>query len=215
MSSSGAGPTEVLLVRHGRTAMNAQARLSGRHDTDLDETGEVQAAQLGRAVARGVAGPLQIVSSPLVRCVRTAASVAQACGLSEEQVELDPRFLEMDYGDWDGRLLADLPGDVWHRWRSDPDFAPPGGETLRDVSVRVDAAMADWVDRAAGGTLVVCSHVSPIKAAVIGALGVGESVTWRMRLSNASIRRLSCSLDAEGWLVGAMIGFNDVSHLEP
>ena len=62
---------------------------------------------------------------------------------------------------------------------------------------------------------MVCSHVSPIKAAVIGALGVGESVTWRMRLSNASISRLSCSLDAEGWLVGAMIGFNDVSHLAP
>ncbi len=124
MSSSGAGPTEVLLVRHGRTAMNAQARLSGRHDTDLDETGEVQAAQLGRAVARGVTGPLRIVSSPLVRCVRTAASVAQACGLSERTGGTGP-FLEMDYGDWDGRLLADLPGDVWHRWRGDPDFARP------------------------------------------------------------------------------------------
>lgn len=211
--SARAAVTEVLLVRHGRTAMNAQARLSGRHEVDLDEHGEQQAEVLGESLALSAVGRLVFVTSPLRRCVRTAELVADACGEPAERLNVDDRFIEMDYGEWDGRPLADVPLEVWRQWRRDPEFAPPGGESLRDVSERVRGGLTDWVQRSGASTLVVSSHVSPIKAAVITALGVDESATWRMRLSNASISRLSCSIRGDGGLDSTLVGFNEVSHL--
>lgn len=206
--------TTALLVRHGRTAVNAQARLSGRHDPDLDEVGRAQAEALGSEVAVRAGEDVVIVSSPLARCLRTAEAIARACGLGEGGVSLDDRFIEMDYGEWDGRPLEEVPADAWRQWRSDPGFCPPGGETLSSVTRRVSQALEDWTPRAGGGTLVVVSHVSPIKAGVIWALGVGEEATWRMRLDNASICRLSVAADSGGRPRGGLGSFNETTHLE-
>jgi probable phosphoglycerate mutase len=204
---------QVLLARHGRTAVNAQARLSGRHNPDLDDLGRRQAEALGAAVAT-VAGPdVTIVSSPLRRCLQTAGEVVEACGADRASVFVDDRFVEMDYGEWDGRPLADVPADTWRQWRADPDFHPPGGETLTSVTARVAEGLTQWAPRAGGGTLVVVSHVSPIKAGVIWALGVGESATWRMRLDNASICRLAATAGADGAVHGSLRTFNETAHL--
>lgn len=200
--------TSVLLVRHGRTVVNAQARLSGHHDPDLDDVGQAQAAALGAEVAARADDDITIVSSPLGRCLQTAEAVASACGLGAEAISVDDRFIEMDYGEWDGRPLEDVPAEAWKEWRSDPAFCPPGGETLASVTQRVAVGLEDWAPRAGGGALVVVSHVSPIKAGVIWALGVGEAATWRMRLDNASICRLSVGADSTG-----LGSFNETSHL--
>jgi probable phosphoglycerate mutase len=209
--------TTALLVRHGRTAVNAQARLSGRHDPDLDEVGRAQAAALGSEVAARAGEDVMIVSSPLGRCLQTAEAIARACGLEAlgdgSGIAVDDRFIEMDYGEWDGKPLEDVPADTWRQWRSDPGFCPPGGETLSSVTRRVSSALEDWAPRAGGGTLVVVSHVSPIKAGVIWALGVGEDATWRMRLDNASICRLSVGADSRGRPRGSLGSFNETSHL--
>jgi probable phosphoglycerate mutase len=199
---------QVVLLRHGRTPVNAEGRLSGRHDPDLDELGLAQAAAAGTAVAAVARGPVTVVSSPLRRCLQTAGEVVEACGDDQTVAFVDERFIELDYGEWDNRPLAEVPPEAWRQWRHDPDFAPPGGETLAQVSRRVVEGLDAWVPRAHGGTLVVVSHVSPIKAAVTWALGVGDAVTWRMRLDNASL----CRLDVVGEHA-AMRSFNETAHL--
>lgn len=206
---------EVLLVRHGRTAVNAQARLSGHHNPDLDEVGRRQAESLGAEVAKRAGRDITVVSSPLARCMQTAAAIIEACGEHDTAAFVDERFIEMDYGEWDGKPLDEVPVEVWQQWRTDPAFSPPGGETLASVTKRVAAGLEQWAPRAGGGTLVVVSHVSPIKAGVIWALGVGEGATWRMRLDNASICRLSVSGGRDGRARGGLGSFNETAHLPP
>lgn len=208
MNAAGSDSARVVMVRHGRTAVNAQARLSGRHDPDLDELGRAQALAAGAAVAASAEGPVTVVSSPLRRCLQTAGEVVEACGDDETAAFVDDRFIELDYGEWDGLPIAEVPPEAWRQWRSDPGFTPPGGETLGGLGERVVEGLEAWVPRAHGGTLVVVSHVSPIKAAVAWALGVGDDVAWRMRLDNASL----CRLDVFGEH-RSLRSFNETTHL--
>lgn len=176
----------LVLVRHGQTATNADGRLLGRADPPLTAHGRAQA----EAVAASLGPVRRVVSSPLVRTRETAAAVAARAGLD---VEVDERWIEIDYGALDGTRLADVPADVWDRWRSDPAWTPPGGEALVAVAERVRAACDDLVGDAASGDVVVVSHVSPIKSAVAWALGVDVAVSWRMFLDVASICRIETS----------------------
>ena len=98
-------------------------------------------------------------------------------------------------------------GGARPQWRSDPGFAPPGGESLQAVSARVSGFCAELID---GPTVVAVSHVSPIKAAVSWALGAGEELGWRMFLDLASITRIG---GRNGQ--GSLIGYNDTGHLTP
>ncbi len=97
--------------------------------------------------------------------------------------------IELDYGEWDGKSFPDLPPETSSpRWRNDPTFAPPGGESLRAVGARGSPSFCtEMLD---GPTVVAVSHVSPIKAAVAWALGAGEELGWRMFLDLASITRI-------------------------
>ena len=173
----------LLLVRHGESQANAEGRLSGRAETPLTDRGRAQAA----ALAGRLAGAGRLITSPL----RRAGDTAAALGLTVA-AEVDQRWTEIDYGAFEGARLSDLDPDTWRRWRADPDFRPPGGETLREVSVRV-AAACDELFATAGeaargpADVVVVSHVSPIKAAVAWALGAGAELAWRLQLSTASI----------------------------
>src|SRR5215210_6447011 len=122
----------LVLVRHGRTTANASGLLLGRADPPLDEHGVGQAA----ALAAVVAGARRVVCSPLRRAQETAA----ALGLP---VEVDDRWIELDYGELDGRPIPEVPADLWARWRADVHFAPPGGESLAALGGRVRAACED------------------------------------------------------------------------
>lgn len=171
----------LLLVRHGRTDANASGLLLGRADVALDGTGRQQATALARRIGR----PARVVSSPLARCRDTAA----AFGVP---VEVDDRWIELDYGEYDRTPIGDVPGDVWDRWRSDVHFRPPGGESVADLGERVREALDELAGQVRGdGDVVVVSHVSPIKAAVAWALGVGDEVSWRMFVAVASISRVA------------------------
>lgn len=180
----------LLLVRHGESEANASGKLLGRLESPLTERGRDQAALVGRGLGSGVG---RVVSSPLGRASATAAIVADACGVAS--VEVDDRWIEMDYGDLDGTPLTAVPVTLWRRWGSDPCFAPPRGEPLVEVGRRVRRALADLVGDDGGAArdgrhVVVVSHVSPIKAAVAWALGVGDEVAWRMHLATASVTAL-------------------------
>jgi len=185
------------IVRHGRTEANRAGLLLGRLDVDLDDTGRDQAARLAAAL-----GPVdRVVSSPL----RRTRATAEALGLP---VEVDERWIELDYGELDGTPLRDVPADRWARWRTDLAWCPPGGESIADLGRRVRAACHDLADEARDAHVVVVTHVSPVKAAAAWAMGVGDEVCWRMFVAPASITRIGV-----GDRGPSLHGFNDVAHL--
>ena len=172
----------LILIRHGQTSHNASGLLLGRSDPPLTDLGRRQAAAL--AGVGGVAGATRVVASPLRRCVETASALGPP-------VVLDEQWLEIDYGDYEGKPLEDVPAEVWSTWRADPSWAPPGGESIADMGVRVRRACEALAREAASVDIVVVSHVSPIKAAVAWALGVGDAVAWRMFLDVAGVCRVA------------------------
>ncbi|MFV0308066.1 MAG: histidine phosphatase family protein [Desertimonas sp.] len=169
----------LILLRHGRTRLNAQGRLQGRVDEPLDEVGEAQA----KAAAAHLGPVDQVISSPLRRARETAAAFGQP-------VEIDDRWVELSYGIYEGVPHAEVPSEAWANWKQDPDWVPEGGESLATLDARVRTACEDIRSRAADRDVVVVSHVSPIKAAVAWALGVGPEMSWRSHLSHASICRI-------------------------
>jgi broad specificity phosphatase PhoE len=183
----------LIVVRHGRTELNASGRLLGRLDPPLDEVGERQAAAVAALLARPPhhdGRVTRVVSSPLLRARATAAAIAGAAGV---EVEVDDRWVEVDYGEFDGLPLAEVPPEVWANWRVDADYAPPGGESLGSVASRVEAACLELVASGVGGTdhdTVVVTHVSPLKAAVGWALDAGHGATWRTFVSPGSVTRI-------------------------
>jgi broad specificity phosphatase PhoE len=189
----------INFARHGQTELNREGRLQGRIDVPLSELGAQQAAALARGYAS--APVTRVLSSPLQRARATAAAIAAPHGLT---VEVDDRLIELDYGAWDGLALADVSADDWASWRSDVDFAPPGGERLCDVGERIASFCAEVLT---GDLVVAVSHVSPIKAAVCGALRVDERASWRMQLDVASVTRIGRRPDGSSYL----ISFNDAS----
>ena len=187
----------LVIARHGRTLSNASGLLLGRADPELDDLGRRQADALGAAL-----GSVDlVVSSPLRRTRETARSI-------DGPIRLDERFLELDYGEWDQRPLSAVGADEWAAWQADLDFAPPGGESLRQLGERVRSGLDDLVDAATAGTVVVVTHVSPVKAAVAWTLAVDDRVSWRMFVAPASITRIDLGRGRP-----SLHCFNDVSHL--
>jgi len=196
----------LILVRHGESTGNAAGLLLGRLDAPLTERGLAQARSLSAAVA----GATRVVSSPLAR----ARDTAEALGTGLP-VEIDDRWVEVDYGEYDGQPLGSVPAEVWARWRADPDFTPPGGESLAAAGARVRSACEELLVDPAGaargdGVVVVVSHVSPIKAAACWALGMGDEGAWRLYLANASVTRIT-------WGPGGPVlaGFNHTPWSDP
>ena len=191
----------ILLIRHGQTAANRDALLVGRIDPPLTELGEAQAERLGERLQGS--NPSFILSSPLSRARQTADAIAVSTGLT---VKTEDRLIEMNYGEWDGMPIADVPIDVWRQWRSDPEFKPPGGESLREVSQRVGSLMGELL--LSDDLAIVVSHVSPIKAALTWALGAPDQMVWRMFIDVASISSIGMRQGAP-----CMLGFNETAHL--
>ena len=187
----------LVLVRHGRTDVNARGLLQGRLDHPLDEVGYAQAAKLAKVLGR----PDRVISSPLLRARETAG--AFGC-----PVEIDERWVELDYGELDGLPISSVGVEVWEQWRADLTFTPAGGESIHTMVQRVLGACQDLIEEAKERDVVVVSHVSPIKAAVTWALGVGAEAGWRTHLDAASITRVVCG--PNGPLLRT---FNETGHL--
>ena len=120
----------LVLVRHGQATANAAGLLLGRSDVPLTEAGQAEVA----ALAGRLGSVRRLLSSPLRRAVDTA----EALGLGLP-VEIDDRWVEIDYGEHEGRPLVTCRPD-WQRWRIDPEYRPDGGESLADVGRRVRGA---------------------------------------------------------------------------
>jgi broad specificity phosphatase PhoE len=174
----------LLLVRHGETASNALGHLLGRADPPLSATGERQAAELASWLP-----PVDlVVSSPLLRARQTADALGGP-------VTIDERWIERDYGPFDDRPPAAISAAMWARWREDDSFTPPGVEPDGDLGARVRAACRELSVEAATSTVVVVSHVSPIKAAIEWGLGVTATLAWRLFVEDASVSRIDIGDD--------------------
>lgn len=172
----------LILVRHGRTEANERGLLQGRLNQDLDDFGTRQAIAVARLVTERCHVDA-VVSSPLKRAQQTAQHFGR-------EIEFDDRWMELSYGDYEGVPHADVPSEVWQRWRHDYDFVPAGGESLSALDRRVREACEDLVERAGRQNVVVVSHVSPIKAAVAWALDVDIGISWNCHLDQASVCRI-------------------------
>lgn len=198
--------TRVLLVRHGATAHSAQNRFSGRNELPLTDVGERQAAALAKREYGEVAA---VVSSPLLRARQTADAIATAVGCP---VEIDDNFIELDFGIFEG-LTADEARsehpEAFAAWLASPETAPPDGESFAALAARVRRGRDRLVAAHPDATVVVVTHVSPIKLLVRAALEAPLSSIFRMYLDIASVSRLDYHDDGSA----ALRLFNDTAHL--
>ena len=153
------------------------------------------------AIATAVPSDARVISSPLRRCRETAAAITA-------DVEIDDRLIEIAYGELEGVPVCDVPAETWRAWRSDSGWAPPGGESHDQLAARVWSVLDEHAAEAADRDIVLVSHVSPIKAALAWALGVGIEVSWRSFVAQASILRI-----ATAGPTPSLQSHNEVHHL--
>lgn len=179
-------PTRLLLLRHGQTPLSVERRYSGRGNPALTETGRAQATAAARRI--GAFGDVAaVVSSPLGRARETAAPVAEALGLP---VTVHEGLTETDFGAWEGLTFgeaAERDPSLHRRWLKDTSVRPPGGESFDEVSVRIADVREDLLRDYGGSTVVVVSHVTPIKTFLRYALDSGPALLYRLHLDLASL----------------------------
>jgi broad specificity phosphatase PhoE len=191
----------IYLVRHGQTAFNAEGRLQGHVDSPLTGRGRAQAVRFGETL-RGLTAPEEgwrIVSSPLGRARATAQAIRDALGWGE--IELEPRLIELSWGDWDGRLRTDLQARHPEAFgQSGWAFEAPTGESYDSVQAR----MADWLAGLVpepGRRIIAVSHgvAGRVLRGVYAGLSRAETVAQDVpqdalyRLSGGGIERIDCA----------------------
>ncbi|WP_327743732.1 bifunctional RNase H/acid phosphatase [Streptomyces europaeiscabiei] len=204
-------PATLVLLRHGETPLTAQKRFSGSGGSDpsLSDIGRYQAERVAAALA--ARGTIQeIVSSPLARCRETAGIVAARLGLG---VTVEDGLRETDFGAWEGLSFGEVReryADDMTAWLTSPDAEPTGGgESFEAVAHRVAATRDELVAAYRGRTVLLVSHVTPIKTLVRLALGAPPESLFRMELSAASLSALAYYADGNATLRL----LNDTSHL--
>lgn len=179
-------PTRLLLLRHGQTELSVQRRYSGRGNPPLTDTGRRQADAAARYLAqRGGIGA--VISSPLQRCYDTATAAAKRLRLD---VTVDEDLTETDFGAWEGLMFAEAAErdpELHRRWLKDTSTEPPGGESFDEVQQRVLRVRDRIVAEHSGTTVLVVSHVTPIKTLLRLALDAGPAILYRLHLDLASL----------------------------
>ena len=210
-------PTRLLLLRHGVTALTGEKRFSGLGDPDLIEDGLDQAG----AAARRLVGPEgagdpryggvdAIVASPLRRARQTAFAVADAAGL---EPRLEEGFRELDFGAFEGLTFAEAreryPAELT-AFLSSTKAPAPGGESVEQVAARVAVARDRMLARFPRRTVLIVTHVTPIKILLCQALGAPLDAVHRMELAAASLS----VVDFYGDGVTNVRCVNDTAHLD-
>ena len=179
-------PTRLSMLRHGQTEFSVQGRYSGRSDLPLTELGKRQAAAAAARLA-STDGVTAVVSSPMLRARRTAEPVASALGVP---LTIHDGLIETDFGAWEGLTFAEARArdpELHTRWLTDTSVAPPDGESMDAVHRRVRRTRDQLIAEYGAATLVIVSHVTPIKSLLRMALDAGPSLLHRLHLDVASL----------------------------
>jgi probable phosphoglycerate mutase len=203
-------PTTFVLLRHGETVHTREKRFSGSggDDPPLSEDGRAQAVASGQRLA-ALGGVDLVVSSPLLRARETAQTVAECLGAP---LEVDDDLAECGFGAWEGLTFAEVEErwpDELASWLASTAVAPPGGESFDAVLGRVRSARDRLLERAHNGTVVVVSHVTPIKTLVLLALQAPARAAYRMELAPASLSTVLWFDDGNA----SVRSLNDTQHL--
>lgn len=204
-------PATFVLLRHGETALTPEKRFSGSGGTDpeLSAAGRRQAEVTATALA--ARGTIQaVVSSPLRRCRETAEAVAARLGL---EVRIEEGLRETDFGAWEGLTFAEVreryPEDL-DAWLASAKAEPTGGgESFAAVARRVAVARDKLLARYAGRTVLLVTHVTPVKTLVRLALGAPPEALFRMELSAASLSAVAYYSDGNA----SVRLLNETAHL--
>jgi len=180
--------TRFILIRHGQTGWNREAKFRGRVDIDLDEAGMKQA----EAVADRLTGceAAAIYSSPLKRAMTTAEPISRRLGLQVVPLE---GINDMNFGSWEGRSIdevRDQNKELFDMWRYSPEkLSIPGGETLDDVQQRVAATMDDLAAKHENDTVLLVTHRVVCKVLLCHLLGLDNSHFWQIAQDTAAVNR--------------------------
>ncbi|WP_053744215.1 bifunctional RNase H/acid phosphatase [Streptomyces sp. NRRL WC-3618] len=204
-------PATFVLLRHGETPLTPQKRFSGSGGTDpsLSDVGRDQAERVAESLARR--GTIEaIIASPLARTRQTAEAVATRLGLD---VTVDDGLRETDFGAWEGLTFGEVreryPDDM-NAWLTSPKAEPTGGgESFAATARRMAVTRDKLIAAHAGRTVLLVTHVTPIKTLIRLALGAPPESLFRMELSAASLSAVAYYRDGNA----SVRLFNDTSHL--
>ncbi|MEU6710157.1 bifunctional RNase H/acid phosphatase [Nonomuraea sp. NPDC046802] len=202
--------TSLLLLRHGETPLSVERRFSGLGDAELTPNGLAQASAAAERLSREPYHLDVIVTSPLNRARQTAETIAKRTGLD---IEIDEGLREADFGAWEGHTFTEIqrhwPTEL-AAWLADPEAAPPGGESFATTARRVQEAGERLVERYEGKTVLVVSHVTPIKMLLRLALMAPLESLYRMHLDLACLSLIEYYADGPA----VVKSFNDTAHLQ-
>ena len=201
--------TKLLLLRHGETEGNVQQVWHGALDAPLTVRGQQQVAAAVQYICDfHRRTPIDhLIVSPLPRALRTATPIAQALNLP---LQIDPGLREFDLGDWEGRTFVELRDkeNLWGRWRQEPTFAPPHGESPRSFHTRILQALQQLVALHPAQTVLAVTHGGVICNALAAWLGTGPDDWRNWEPHNCALTVLERV--GEQW---QPIVVNDISHL--
>jgi broad specificity phosphatase PhoE len=200
--------TTVYLTRHGQTEWNSRGRMMGWADEDINELGRAQATRLALRMEKLRLDA--VYTSPLSRAITTGAIIGKNHGLTPHPVQ---GLIEINYGDWEGLYRKEV-NERWpelqKRMHDDPSgLAIPGGETFKQLEIRVVGAFNDVVRAEEGKHVLMVSHQGILKVLVSQLLDISYRDWNKFEIQNTSFTKLTVD---KGHI--HLITLNDISHLE-
>jgi probable phosphoglycerate mutase len=198
--------TVLILVRHGETAANVESVWQGSIDAPLSERGERQASRVAQYLGEAFPDASALYTSDLKRARKTAEAIGEVLGLP---TRLEPDLREYHLGSWEGKTYSELyhVHKLWDHIRADPDFAPHGGESPRQVASRLSAALRKIAADHPGERVVAVTHGGALSMAM-GAILDGDYTRWRRVMANCAVSELVLDPSPE------LLSFNVTDHLE-
>jgi len=203
-------PTEnsvrVLMVRHGETSWNSEARFIGTTDLPLNKNGWKQTHALATALSR--VRPHALYTSRLQRAAGTASVIGKRCRLDPQ---MDDRLIEYDYGMWEGLTLADIqlkfPAE-YTAWLAGVSVPSLGMESIQSLHSRADQILQVLRENHAGQTVIIVAHGFIQQMIIFRAVGLPWRNEWLFYMFNGSISELWLQPDS-----GVLVRLNDTHHL--
>jgi broad specificity phosphatase PhoE len=198
--------TILTLVRHGETPANLEGVWHGSTDTPLTDRGVQQALRVARHISEKHADATALYASDLQRARETARAIERSTGV---KLQLEPLLREYDLGEWEGMAYQVLHEQhrLWHHMKRDPDYAPHGGESPRQVTDRFTTTLARIAAAHPGERVIVVSHGGAL-AMALGKLLDGDYGQWRRVMDNCAVSELVIDPTPE------LLSFNHTAHLE-